>query len=181
MSVSESYTKEIKGAFRQFTDFPIKGEQFEDFLPIIGNPMLFKKLIDTFKAHLEEKFGKEKIDFIAGIEARGLLFGPSLALALGVGFVPIRRAGKLPGECAAITFTKLDHEEVFEMQVEAIPFDSNVIVVDDVLATGGSASAAGDLIERVGAHILEYDFVLVLDSLHGEEKLTAPIFSILHS
>ncbi|CAI4385476.1 AKH_1a_G0012830.mRNA.1.CDS.1 [Saccharomyces cerevisiae] len=181
MSISESYAKEIKTAFRQFTDFPIEGEQFEDFLPIIGNPTLFQKLVHTFKTHLEEKFGKEKIDFIAGIEASGLLFGPSLALALGVGFVPIRRVGKLPGECASITFTKLDHEEIFEMQVEAIPFDSNVVVVDDVLATGGTAYAAGDLIRQVGAHILEYDFVLVLDSLHGEEKLSAPIFSILHS
>ncbi|EHN02931.1 Apt2p [Saccharomyces cerevisiae x Saccharomyces kudriavzevii VIN7] len=181
MSASESYAKEMKTAFRQFADFPIKGEQFEDFLPIIGNPKLFQTLINMFKAHLEEKFGEEKIDFIAGIEARGLLFGPSLALALGVGFVPIRRAGKLPGECATITFTKSDHEETFEMQVEAIPFDSNVVIVDDVLATGGSASAAGDLIKQVGAHILEYDFVLTLDSLHGEEKLSAPIFSMIHS
>ncbi|EJS42151.1 apt2p [Saccharomyces arboricola H-6] len=181
MSVSESYAKEIKTAFKQFADFPMQGEQFEDFLPIIGNPKLFQKLINAFKTHLEEKFVKEKIDFIAGIEARGLLFGPSLALALGVGFVPIRRAGKLPGECAGVTFSKLDREETFEMQVEAIPFDSNVVIVDDVLATGGSASAAGELIKQGGAHILEYDFVLTLNSFRGEEKLTAPIFSIIHS
>ncbi|CAI1857297.1 hypothetical protein SEUBUCD646_0B05430 [Saccharomyces eubayanus] len=181
MSASEFYAKEIKSAFKQFTDFPIEGEQFEDFLPIIGNPKLFQKLINAFATHLQEKFVTRKIDFIAGVEARGLLFGPSVALALGVGFVPIRRAGKLPGECATVTFTKLDHEETFEMQVEAIPFDSNVVIMDDVLATGGSAMAAGNLIKQVGAHILEYDFVLTLDSLHGEEKLATPIFSLLHS
>ena len=82
MSVSESHAKEMKSAFKRFTDFPLEGEQFEDFLPIIGSPVLFKKLINAFKTHLEEKFGKEKIDYIAGIEARGLLFGPSLALSL---------------------------------------------------------------------------------------------------
>lgn len=107
MSIA-SYAQELKLALHQYPNFPSEGILFEDFLPIFRNPGLFQKLIDAFKLHLEEAFPEVKIDYIVGLESRGFLFGPTLALALGVGFVPVRKAGKLPGECFKATIAPLN-------------------------------------------------------------------------
>ncbi|KAH3676109.1 hypothetical protein WICMUC_002406 [Wickerhamomyces mucosus] len=170
---------ELKNALHQYPNFPSEGILFEDFLPIFRSPILFKKLIKAFKLHLLQTFPDIKIDYIVGLESRGFLFGPSVALELDCGFVPIRKQGKLPGNLAKATYVKEYGEDVFEIQLEAIPEGSNVIVIDDIIATGGSASAAGELIKKVGANLLEYDFVLELDFLKGKEKLSAPSFTLL--
>ncbi|CCD23751.1 adenine phosphoribosyltransferase APT1 NDAI_0C00900 [Naumovozyma dairenensis CBS 421] len=176
----ESYAKELKAALRQYPNFPSEGILFEDFLPIFRDPSLFQKLTDAFKMHLDKAFPGTKVDYIIGLESRGFLFGPTLALALGVGFVPVRKAGKLPGECVQATYEKEYGTDVFEMQKDAIPAGSNVVIVDDIIATGGSAAAAGELVEKVGSKVLEYDFVMELDFLRGREKLNAPVFTLLN-
>ncbi|CAI4047816.1 adenine phosphoribosyltransferase APT1 SKDI_13G1140 [Saccharomyces kudriavzevii IFO 1802] len=180
MSIA-SYAQELKLALHQYPNFPSEGILFEDFLPIFRNPGLFQKLIDAFKLHLEEAFPDTKIDYIVGLESRGFLFGPTLAMALGVGFVPVRKGGKLPGECARATYQKEYGSDVFEIQKNAIPAGSNIVIVDDIIATGGSAAAAGDLVEQVEANLLEYDFVMELDFLKGRDKLNAPVFTLLNA
>lgn len=177
----EVYAHELKAALHQYPNFPTKGILYEDFLPIFRSPELFQKLIDAFKMHLEETFSESKIDYIIGLESRGFLFGPSLALALGVGFVPVRKAGKLPGELVQAVYEKEYGTDVFELQTEAIATNSNVVIVDDIIATGGSAAAAADLVKQVGANVLEYDFVMELDFLKGREKLSAPVFTLLNA
>ncbi|CCF57546.1 hypothetical protein KAFR_0C05550 [Kazachstania africana CBS 2517] len=175
----ESNAKELKQALRQYPNFPQEGILFEDFLPIFQNPQLFNKLVESFKLHLAEKFPNTKIDYIIGLESRGFLFGPALALALNVGFVPVRKAGKLPGECVKAVYMKEYGQDEFEMQKDAIKEGSNVVIVDDIIATGGSAAAAGELVEKVGANVIEYQFVLELDFLKGRDKLKAPVFTLL--
>lgn len=173
------HVQELKDALKQYPDFPQKGILFEDFLPVFSNPALFQKLVNTFKARIESL--KTQVDYIIGLESRGFLFGPTLALALNVGFVPVRKAGKLPGECVSATYQKEYGVDVFEMQKDAIPAGANVVIVDDIIATGGSAVAAGELVQKVGAKIVEFEFFMELEFLHGRDKLQAPTYAILQS
>lgn len=175
----QTIAQELKGALHQYPNFPSEGILFEDFLPIFRSPVLFKKLVRAFKLHLEATFPNTHIDYIVGLEARGFLFGPAVALEIGAGFVPVRKAGKLPGKTVSATYVKEYGEDKFEIQTEAIPEGSNVIVMDDIIATGGSAKAAEDLIKKVGANLLEFNFVLELDFLKGNQKLSAPSFTLL--
>ncbi|KAK5779173.1 adenine phosphoribosyltransferase APT1 PWA37_004028 [Arxiozyma heterogenica] len=175
----ESNASELKAALKQYPNFPSEGILFEDFLPIFSQPQLFQKLIDSFKTHLETTYGVGKIDYIVGLESRGFLFGPALALAMNVGFVPVRKVGKLPGDCVQATYEKEYGSDTFEMQKNSVREGSNVVIVDDIIATGGSAKAAGELVQKVGATVLEYDFVMELDFLKGRDKLCAPVFTLL--
>ncbi|KAL6950044.1 adenine phosphoribosyltransferase [Hanseniaspora vineae] len=172
---------ELRSALHQYPNFPSKGILFEDFLPIFASPQLFQKLIDAFVIHFKEKFPTIKIDYIIGLEARGFLFGPSVALAMNAGFVPVRKQGKLPGELVQAVYNKEYGQDIFEMQIEALPEGSNVVIIDDIIATGGSALAAGELCKKVNANILEFAFVMELDFLQGRERLQAPVFTLLSS
>ncbi|KAM3160546.1 Adenine phosphoribosyltransferase [Lachancea thermotolerans] len=176
---NSSVAQELRSALHQYPNFPSKGILFEDFLPIFRSPQLFGKLVKAFKTHFEEKFAGVKIDYIVALEARGFLFGPAVALEIGAGFVPVRKQGKLPGECLHATYVKEYGNDVFDIQVESIPEGSNVVIMDDIIATGGSALAAGELIEKLGANLLEYAFFMELDFLKGREKLQAPVFTLL--
>lgn len=177
----ESLSAHLKGCLKQYPNFPKEGILFEDFLPIFSNPKDFQALVDAFKLHLEEKFGSStKIDYVVGLESRGFLFGPTLALALGAGFIPIRKPGKLPGKTHQVLFQKEYGEDKFEMQQDSIRPGSNVIIVDDILATGGSAFAAGELVLKIeNAKILEFLFVMELDFLKGRDKLQSEVFTLL--
>ena len=177
----ESLAIELRSALHQYPNFPSEGILFEDFLPIFASPKLFQKLINAFLIHIQEKFPKTKIDYIVGLEARGFLFGPSLALALGCGFIPVRKAGKLPGQVVQATYVKEYGTDVFEMQIDAMPEGSNVIIVDDIIATGGSAVSAYQLVKKLNCKILEFAFVMELDFLKGRERLQAPVFTLLSS
>ena len=116
-----------------------------------------------------------------GLEARGFLFGPSLALRLGAGFVPVRKRGKLPGAVEEAGFEKEYGQDFFQIQADAIKTGQQVLVVDDIIATGGSAAAAGSLVKKLGGILLGYVFILELDFLKGREKLDAPTFTLLSS
>lgn len=177
----ESYAQELKSALHQYPNFPSKGILFEDFLPIFRSPQLFKKLVAAFTLHLKESFPDTKIDYIVGLESRGFLFGPSVALEIGAGFVPVRKQGKLPGECVQASYDKEYGQDVFEMQIEAIPEGSNVIIIDDIIATGGSAAAAAELVRKLKANLLEFDFLMELDFLKGRAQLQGPVFTLLRT
>lgn len=166
---------ELKSALRQIPDFPQEGILFEDFLPIFADPLLFGKLVKAFELHLKDT----KVDFIVGLESRGFLFGPALALALGAGFVPVRKPGKLPGATYSATFLKEYGEDAFEMQRGILPKGARVVIVDDILATGGSAGAAAKLVEEAECQVIEFLFVMELEFLNGKSKLNSPSFTLL--
>ncbi|EEP77251.1 adenine phosphoribosyltransferase 1 [Uncinocarpus reesii 1704] len=122
-----------------------------------------------------------KPDVIVGLDARGFLFGPSLALRLGASFVPVRKQGKLPGPVETQAYEKEYGTDYFQIQADAIKPGQKVIVVDDIIATGGSASAAGSLVQKLGGDLLGFVFMLELDFLKGREKLPAPVYTLLSS
>ncbi|KAF8476905.1 adenine phosphoribosyltransferase [Kalaharituber pfeilii] len=175
----------LRGALRQYPNFPSSGILFEDILPLFSNPTLHDSLIRALEIHVLTSFPPaltppfSGVDVVVGLEARGFLFGPSLALKLGAGFVPVRKAGKLPGETVKVKYVKEYGEDSFEMQKDAIKAGQKVIVVDDIIATGGSAAAAGELVKMLGGQLLEYIFILELDFLKGREKLGAPVYTLL--
>lgn len=126
----------LRSALRQFPDFPSPGILFEDILPIFANPTLHENLIRSLELHILASTGGQKPDVIVGLEARGFLIGPSLALRLGAGFVPVRKQGKLPGPCMTQAYEKEYGQDFFQMQSDAIKPGQKVIVVDDIIATG---------------------------------------------
>jgi adenine phosphoribosyltransferase len=169
----------LRAALRQFPDFPEPGIIFEDILPLFADPTLHEALIRSLELHILETY-HEKPDVIVGLDARGFLFGPSLALRLGAGFVPVRKRGKLPGPCETESFQKEYGEDFFQMQADAVKKGQKVLVVDDIIATGGSAAAAGNLVTKLGGTLLGFVFILELDFLKGRDKLPAPVFTLLH-
>lgn len=169
--------KSLKGALAQYKDFPRPGIVFEDICPIFKDPNLFQMLLDALKTHVSTL--SQKPTAIIGLDARGFLFGPALALQLGVSFVPVRKKGKLPGEVYEVTFEKEYGSDVFVLQKSSIKPGDNVIVVDDIIATGGSASAAGKLVEMAGGKVIEFMFLMELLFLKGRDKLNAPVYTLL--
>ncbi|THH33785.1 hypothetical protein EUX98_g429 [Antrodiella citrinella] len=164
-------------------DFPKKGIVFLDIFPLLRNPIAVETLITNFVHHLTSstvaKTPNHKIDVVVGLDARGFLFGPIIALRLGAAFVPVRKAGKLPGQCHTALYEKEYGVDSFDIQVDAIQPGQSVIVVDDLIATGGSAKAAGELVAKCGSQVLEYLFIIELAFLKPAEKLDAPLYSIV--
>jgi len=132
-----SLKSRLKSALRQYPDFPSPGILFEDILPIFAEPQLHEGLIKALALQVKDTYGESQApDIIIGLEARGFLFGPSLALQLGAGFVPVRKQGKLPGECETASFEKEYGQDFFQMQKDAIKQGQRVLIVDDIIATG---------------------------------------------
>ncbi|DAA79846.1 TPA_exp: Uncharacterized protein A8136_0619 [Trichophyton benhamiae CBS 112371] len=170
----------LRSSLRQFPDFPSPGILFEDILPIFADPALHESLIRGLELHLLETYGADqKPDVIVGLDARGFLFGPTLALRLGAAFVPVRKQGKLPGPVITQEYQKEYGSDFFQMQSDAIKPGQKVIVVDDIIATGGSAYAAGSLVQKLGGNLLGFVFMLELDFLKGRDKLPAPVYTLL--
>ncbi|KAE8144168.1 phosphoribosyltransferase-like protein [Aspergillus avenaceus] len=169
----------LRGALRQFPDFPSPGILFEDILPIFANPTLHESLLRGLELYVLEKFNGQKPDVIVGLEARGFLMGPSLALRFGASFVPVRKRGKLPGPCETQAYEKEYGQDFFQMQSDSIKPGQKVVVVDDIIATGGSAWAAGELINKMGGELMGFLFLLELEFLRGRDKLPAPVFTLL--
>ncbi|KAK5134013.1 adenine phosphoribosyltransferase [Meristemomyces frigidus] len=174
----------LRNGLRQFPDFPSKGVLFEDIMPLFSSHALHSSLIRAMELQVADVFntavGEDSgIDVVVGLESRGFLFGPTLALRLGAGFVPVRKPGKLPGDVAEETFKKEYGEDVFQMQSDAIKKGQKVVIVDDIIATGGSAAAAGSLVRKLGGDLIGYIFIMELDFLKGREKLDAPVHTLL--
>ncbi|RMJ20742.1 adenine phosphoribosyltransferase [Aspergillus sp. HF37] len=169
----------IRAALRQFPDFPSPGILFEDILPIFADPTLHEALLRCLELHILSVCGEQKPDVVVGLEARGFLIGPSLALRLGAGFVPARKKGKLPGPCETQAFDKEYGQDFFQMQAGSVRPGQKVIIVDDIIATGGSAFAANELVKRMGGDLLGFVFIMELEFLKGREKLGAPVYTLL--
>ncbi|MCJ1321308.1 adenine phosphoribosyltransferase [Xylographa vitiligo] len=183
-STSELSSLKIRlhNSLRQFPDFPSPGILFEDILPIFADAHLHQDLIRALELHVQDHYGgAERPDVIVGLEARGFLFGPSLALRLGAGFVPVRKQGKLPGPTETAGYDKEYGTDFFQIQVDGIKPGQKVLIVDDIIATGGSAAAAGSLVRKLGGTLLGYVFILELDFLQGRQKLDAGASTLLSS
>jgi adenine phosphoribosyltransferase len=166
----------LRTGVRDVPDFPKKGIVFKDITPLLSDPTLFRASIDLF---LERCRGKE-IDKIVGIDARGFLFGSAVAYELGVGFVPIRKRGKLPYKTEIAKYSLEYGEAEMEMHVDAVIAGEQIVLVDDLLATGGTSAAAAALIRKAGGRLLEAQFLIELEFLNGRKQLEpTPVISFL--
>src|ERR1700741_4963552 len=149
----------LRAAVRDVPNFPKKGIVFKDITPVLSDPALFHASIDLFLERCRDR----KIDKIVGIDARGFLFGSSVAYELGVGFVPIRKRGKLPYKTEIAKYSLEYGEAEMEMHIDAMGSGEQVVLVDDLLATGGTSAAADALIKKVGGELLEAQFLIELE------------------
>jgi adenine phosphoribosyltransferase len=168
--------EKLRAAVRDVSDFPKKGIVFKDITPILSDSGLFRASIDLF---LERCRGR-KIDKIVGIDARGFLFGSAVAYELNVGFVPIRKRGKLPFQTQTASYSLEYGEAEMEMHIDAISAGERIVLVDDLLATGGTSAAAAVLIRQSGGVLVEAQFLIELEFLQGRKKLEpTPVISFL--
>ena len=159
--------QQIKDAIRDIHDFPKPGIVFKDITPILKDPMLCENIVDAFI----EKLKGIRIDVIAGVESRGFLFGLTLATRLGVPFIPVRKAGKLPYTIKQKAY-KLEYgTAVIEMHVDAFEPGQHILIHDDLLATGGTVTAASELITEMGGIVAGFAFVVGLGFLNGKERI----------
>ncbi len=158
---------EIASLIRAVPDFPIKGVVFRDITPLLLDP----RAVDRVVRGLAEAYAGEAIDRVAAIESRGFIFGMPLALALGCGFVPVRRLGKLPRKTISRSYSLEYGTNHLEVHVDAIEPGQRVVIVDDVLATGGTARATVDLLQELGARVVGVSFLIELPALNGRSLL----------
>ena len=168
----------LKTIIRDIPDFPKPGILFKDITPLLADSASFKSVIDTLK----ERYADKKIDAVAGIEARGFVFAAAVGYALGAGVVMIRKPGKLPYKTFKQTYSLEYGEDTIEIHQAAFQPGQNIILIDDVLATGGTMAAATSLIQNnFKVNLVEVAFILELDFLNGREKLKGlPIHSMLN-
>ena len=157
----------LKDYIRDINDFPTEGIVFKDITPMLNNPKAFKYAL----SELQNFLGDQKIDKVVGMESRGFFFAPMLALQLDAGFVPVRKAGKLPSKAISETYGLEYGKDTLEIHSDAIKEGDHVLVHDDVLATGGTAEATCKLVERLGGIVVQCNFLIELDFLKGREKL----------
>jgi adenine phosphoribosyltransferase len=157
----------VRARIRDVPDFPKKGIVFKDITPVLADPRLFREVIDAFVARWKD----ERITKVVAIESRGFIFGAPLAYALGAGFSIARKPGKLPWEVIRETYALEYGEAALELHIDALRPGERVLVLDDVLATGGTAEAVGRLVARQGAELVAYSFLVELSFLHGARRL----------
>lgn len=169
--VSEAVARSL----RDVPDFPAPGVVFKDLTPLLADPAVFALVVGALA---DGRRGE--VDLVAGVEARGFVVGAAVAHALGVGFVPVRKAGKLPGETVSASYDLEYGCATIEVHADALIAGERVVLVDDVLATGGTALAAWDLLERVGGTVVGFDCVVELGSLGGRDRLAGRQVRSLH-
>jgi adenine phosphoribosyltransferase len=168
--------EKLRAAVRDVPDFPKKGIIFKDITPILGSGKLFRMAIEAFLEHCRGK----KIDKIVGIDARGFLFGSAVAYDLGIGFVPLRKKGRLPYKTESAKYSLEYGEAEMELHVDAIERGERIVLIDDLLATGGTSASAATLIRKVGGDLIEAQFLIELEFLDGRQKLeSTPVVSFL--
>jgi len=169
--------EELRAKIREVPDFPKPGILFYDITTLLKDKTGLATLIDA----LAEYYIEKKVDLVIGIEARGFIFGPALAYRLNAGFVPVRKPKKLPGETHKVTYQLEYGSDSLELHKDAVVKGQRVVIVDDLLATGGTAAATVQLAKQSGAEIAGLGFAIELDFLKGREKLAGyDVFSLLH-
>ena len=161
---------DLDAAIRDVPDFPKPGILFKDITPVLGNPTLFKTSLEL----LAETAGSEKIDKVVGIDARGFIFAAGVAHILGAGFVPVRKKGKLPWTTHQMAYSLEYGEDIVEIHADAVKPGEKILLVDDLLATGGTASAAIKLLKAFDAELIGVSFLIELSALMGRDALGHP-------
>ena len=176
MTNTHPTAQEIERAIRNVPDFPKAGIQFKDITPVLADARLFSGAIDL----LADNFKPGSVDAVVGIDARGFIFAAAVAVKLGAGFVPVRKKGKLPYKTHEQDYALEYGTASVAIHVDALKPGAHVLLVDDLLATGGTAAAAAALVQRLGAQILEISFLIELSFLHGRDKLKGyPVRSLV--
>ena len=178
MSLNEADRKLIENSIRDVNNFPKEGIVFKDITTLLNNKVAYQTLMN----HLEDRYKSYNLDYIAGIDARGFIFGAALADRLGVGFVPVRKKGKLPATTVCEKYELEYGFDEVEIHLDAFPIkNARVLLIDDLIATGGTANAASKLIKHVDAELVEVCFLINLTFLDGAKKVKehAPVYSIL--
>jgi len=167
----------ILDSIRDIPDFPKKGIIFKDITTLLNSP----KALQTLMNHLEERYKEYNLDYIAGIDARGFIFGSILADRLGVGFVPVRKKGKLPYTTVAEKYSLEYGFDEVEIHIDAFrdKKGARVLLIDDLIATGGTAKAGANLINKVDANCVECCFIAELTFLKGKDGIDSPVYSVL--
>jgi len=168
---------DLKSLIREVPDFPKPGINFYDITTLLKDPQGWRATIDALKEH----YAGIEVDVVVGIEARGFFFAPAMAYALGAGFVPVRKPGKLPAATETVEYALEYGTDRLQVHRDAIAPGARVLILDDVLATGGTAAAVASLVEKLGGTVLGLGFVIELDFLNGRSKLAGrELFSLLH-
>jgi len=165
--MSEALSDRVRAAIRDIPDFPKEGILFKDITPLLQNGPLFREVTEYFAQRCRDR----KITKVVGIESRGFIFGAALAHELGVGLTLVRKPGKLPYESVGVSYDLEYGSDRVEMHVDGVDGEDRVVLVDDLLATGGTAGAAAKLIDRVGGRVVEALFVIELEFLRGRDRL----------
>jgi adenine phosphoribosyltransferase len=169
MNTSSNLSQDVANIIRNIPDFPKEGIQFKDITPLLQNPELLERVV----AYFAELYTDKEVTAIVGVESRGFLFGVPLALKMGLPFVLTRKAGKLPAETISLTYDLEYGTATLEIHKDALNENDKVVVVDDLLATGGTAGATIQLIEKLGATVSGCAFVIELDFLNGVETIVS--------
>ncbi|MBO0721323.1 MAG: adenine phosphoribosyltransferase [Blastocatellia bacterium] len=177
MSASEtSDIQALKSLIREIPDFPKQGILFYDITTLLKDSQGLRSVID----HITDYFRDKQVDTVIGIEARGFIFGPALAYHLGAGFVPVRKPKKLPSEVESYSYDLEYGKDTLEIHRDAVGKGHNVVIADDLLATGGTAKAVVNLVEKLGGNVVGLSFVIELEFLNGRERLAGyDVFSLL--
>jgi adenine phosphoribosyltransferase len=168
--------KKLESFIRNIPDFPVKGIQFKDITTLLKNGELFAQAVDQ----LYVPFREQEINKIVGVEARGFIFGAALAYKINLGFIPIRKPGKLPAEVESEEYNLEYGKDSIEIHADAIEAGDKILIVDDLLATGGTAAAAARLVEKLGGEVVGLSFLIELTELKARSMLTSyQVFSLL--
>jgi adenine phosphoribosyltransferase len=175
--LSNATLQQLSDAIRNVPDYPKPGILFKDITPLLKDPLLFSQVLDA----LVERLAPYKADYILGVEARGFIFGAALADRLKVGFIPARKKGKLPSSTLSYSYALEYGIDTIEIHDDAMAPHSRVIVLDDLLGTGGTAAAVSELVKQLEGDLVAYGFVIELDFLNGRQALgDVPVESLLH-
>ena len=158
---------DLKQLIREVPDFPKPGINFYDITTLLKHPEGFRRTIDALVAQFEG----DKVDTVVGIEARGFIFAPAMAYRLGTGFVPARKPGKLPSQCASVSYDLEYGQDALQIHSDAVGAGHRVLIADDLLATGGTAAAVVKLVEQLGGEVVGLTFVVELEFLPGRRRL----------
>jgi len=180
ITLSNEEKQILLNSIRDIPDFPKPGIIFKDITTLLSNKTAF----NTLMSHLENRYKGYELDYIAGIDARGFIFAAALADRLGIGFVPVRKKGKLPYTTVSEKYSLEYGFDEVEIHIDAFEYETGekaakVLLIDDLIATGGTAKAAANLIDKVGANCVEVCFIMELAFLNGRESFSTPVYSVL--